>query len=134
MNTSRTLFIADDDKDDLLVFSLAVEEVDPATRLITASDGVEAMKILKHPQSGIPDYIFLDLNMPKKSGIECIAEIRRESRLNGIPIIIYSTSSAPAEKKEALASGADIFITKFIRFNDLCEALTNIFNNELSVK
>src|SRR5215467_3359909 len=130
MNTSRLLFIADDDKDDIFIFRMALAQVDPSVKLVTAQDGIEAMKKLKHPQAIVPDFIFLDLNMPKMSGKECIEEIRKETRLQNIPIIIYSTSSSPDDRKESLELGANYFITKFYRLNDLCTTLKTLLKKE----
>jgi len=129
MNTSRLLFMADDDVDDIFIFRMALSEVDPSVKLITAQDGVEAMIKLRHPLASVPDFIFLDLNMPRKSGKECIEEIRKEIRLKDIPIIIYSTTSSDLERKETLQLGATAFMMKFYRLKDLCHALQKLLNN-----
>lgn len=87
------LMLADDDEDDCAFFRDVLAELPLSTSLITVNDGVRLMKHLSdsHPQH-LPDILFLDLNMPRKSGFECLSEIKVNDNLNHIPIIIFSTS------------------------------------------
>jgi len=129
MDTSKTVFIADDDEDDIFFFNEAVKEVDNNVELIVAKDGLEAMNILKDPQTKIPHYIFLDLNMPKKSGKQCLIEIRSEDKFHQVPVIIYTTSSSEEDEKETLLLGADYFITKFKTIDELRNTLAELLKN-----
>jgi len=97
--------------------------------LIVAKDGLEAINILNDPQTKIPHYIFLDLNMPKKSGKQCLIEIRSEDKFRLVPVIIYTTSSSEEDKKETLSLGADYFITKFKTIDELRNTLTELLMN-----
>jgi DNA-binding response OmpR family regulator len=126
MNTSKTFFIADDDEDDVFFFSEAIREVDESIDVLVARDGAEAMDMLMNSKTTIPLYIFLDLNMPKKSGKECLKEIRKEYRLNDVPVVIYTTSSSEQDKNELLSLGADYFITKYKSFEELRDKLSRL--------
>src|SRR5690348_12426970 len=87
-----TCLLIDDDPDDREIFGIALEEVDKVCRYITTENGIEALELLEDSTS-IPDFIFLDLNMPLMDGKECLREIKKIPHLNRVPVIIYSTSS-----------------------------------------
>ena len=112
VNTNKpvTCFIVDDDREDQEIFAIAVEEIDSRIQCITAIDGVEALEKLK--QGFMPDFIFLDLNMPRMGGKETLREIRKIPALFHVPIIAYSTSSETRDIEDMEKLGADHFITK----------------------
>lgn len=74
-----------------------------------------------------PDYIFLDMNMPKMSSIECLKKIRSISRLSGAKIYMYSTTSEKVSVVESIQQGATDFIIKPSKSADLKDKLANIF-------
>ncbi len=86
------VLLADDDIDDCDFFKEALDEIDCPVTLTRVSNGVELMVFLMKDQEIHPDLIFLDLNMPKKSGIECLLEIKAMEEFIHTPIIVYSTS------------------------------------------
>src|SRR6266487_683666 len=92
--------LADDDADDQQLFKEALNEIDKSIRCLTASSGEEALNKLKTDLKQLPDYIFLDLNMPRMNGLECLVEIKKTNTLKHIPVIIYSTSSAEKDVEE----------------------------------
>jgi len=124
----KTCLLVDDDEDDKEIFCIALEKIDPAIDCITASDGREALSILSD-ESFTPDFIFLDLNMPRMDGKECLKEIRKKSRLNHIPVIIFTTSSAEKDKEETKQLGANSFITKPPLVSTLAQILEKVFND-----
>lgn len=124
----RTCLLVDDDEDDREIFCLALTQVDPSINCRIATDGLEALSILKE-KLFLPDYIFLDLNMPRMDGKECLREIRKQKHLADIPVIIFSTSSADREKEETRRLGASSFIVKPPLVSILAENLHNIFGN-----
>ena len=69
------IILADDDEDDRMLFKDAFEELKINTKVNTFNDGVELMDYLNAPDAILPHILFLDLNMPFKSGIECLHEI-----------------------------------------------------------
>lgn len=86
------LLLADDDIDDCFFFQEALEELPIATTLTTVHDGVQLMELLSTSEGPLPDALFLDLNMPLKSGFDCLAEIKMMDTLTALPVIVYSTS------------------------------------------
>jgi CheY-like chemotaxis protein len=106
-----TLLYADNDTEDHEIFQDVVKELDPGIEVIKAMDGIEALKILESVII-LPDAVFLDLNMPLMSGIECVSILRSDVRFKATPIVIYSTTSNPLEVQKALAAGASKFLVK----------------------
>jgi len=88
----NTIVLADDDKDDHFLFAKALREVSPSSKLTWISDGEKLMRYLSENIKDLPGVIFLDLNMPRKNGSECLTEIKQNKSLKKVPIIIYSTS------------------------------------------
>lgn len=127
-NPAKKCLLVDDDDDDREIFCLALEKIDPAIECTTARDGVEALSIL-NGKKYIPDYIFLDLNMPIMDGKECLKGIRKQNHLNTVPVIIFSTSSAEKDKEEAKKLGATAFITKPPLVSTLAAKLSDIFSH-----
>jgi CheY-like chemotaxis protein len=125
----KTCLLVDDDEDDKEIFLLALAEANPSIECFIASDGLEALSILKEG-SFIPDYIFLDLNMPLMSGKECLAEIRKLPHLVHVPVIIFSTSSSQKDIRDTQALGASSFITKPPLMATLAAKLTEVFETE----
>jgi CheY-like chemotaxis protein len=121
-------FIADDDPDDQELFIEALHEVDELCVCVTAFDGLEALDKLFAAKLYVPDIIFLDLNMPKMNGKECLAEIKKDNVLKEVPVIIYSTSADKRDMLEALQLGAVFFLQKPNRFEELSRALKHIIS------
>ena len=86
------LLLADDDEDDRMFFKDALEELPVKSLLNTVNDGEQLIKLLTSETAVLPDLLFLDLNMPRKTGLECLDEIKRNEKLRSLPVIIYSTS------------------------------------------
>ncbi len=120
------IMLADDDEDDRLFFKEAFEEVKVEHKITTFVDGVQLMNHLQQPENPLPDIIFLDLNMPRKSGVECLKEIRADQRLKEITVAIYSTSSSEQDIEDTFVSGANIYIRKPNDFSMLKKVLSDV--------
>jgi CheY-like chemotaxis protein len=107
-----SIFLADDDDDDCVLFQDAMNEVAHDHELVIAYDGQELLEVLSARVPPKPRMIFIDLNMPRKNGIECLQEIKRIEKLKDIPVIILSTSSQALSIETAYAHGADHYVTK----------------------
>jgi CheY-like chemotaxis protein len=92
-------------------FCSAIRKNNPSYKCLEAENGVEALKLLRSSQS-LPDFIFLDLNMPKMDGRECLKELKKDDTLKDIPVIIYSTSEYSLDITATKELGADYFLTK----------------------
>ncbi|HMG16873.1 MAG TPA: response regulator [Saprospiraceae bacterium] len=106
------ILLADDDEDDRLFFKDAFEEIKIKTEVTSVNDGEELMEYLLNEDSQLPHILFLDLNMPRKSGMECLVEIRSSKRLKDLSIAIYSTSSSEKDIEDTFVKGANIYIKK----------------------
>lgn len=124
--TQLHIMLADDDEDDRLFFQEAFEEVKINYRISTFNDGEQLMAHLNESSNPLPDIIFLDLNMPRKSGIECLKEIRANERLKKISVAIYSTSSSEQDIEDTFVSGANVYIKKPNDFNMLKKILSDV--------
>jgi len=128
MLQNQLLFLVDDDMDDHEIFKSALAKVDGDLTLLTASNGYEALDLLS-TTSTLPDYIFVDLNMPRMDGLQFLKEIKKTDTLKNIPVIIYSTSSNPADIAKTKQLGAISFVTKPSRFSDLCSFLQSLITS-----
>lgn len=120
------IILADDDEDDRMFFTDAFDELKINTKVQTYNNGVELMNYLKKEDCILPNILFLDLNMPKKNGIECLHEIKAEKRFDDIAIAIYSTSSSEEHIEETFVNGANIYIKKPSDFASLKKVLTDV--------
>lgn len=120
------ILLADDDDDDRLFFKDAIDEIKVRTVVTMVKDGVELMEYLGQPETQLPNLIFLDLNMPRKGGMECLKEIRSTNKLKDLSIAIYSTSSSELDIEETFVRGANIYIKKPNDFDELKNILAKV--------
>src|SRR5687767_4760179 len=111
----HTIILADDDADDHLIFRDALKQVDPSKMLTIVNDGGELLSLLTH---FAPDFIFLDLDMPCKNGLECLNEIRKNPLFEQLPIVVYSSTTRQNNVDVAYEMGADLFFVKSHSYND----------------
>jgi CheY-like chemotaxis protein len=108
---TRHILLADDDKDDGILFQEILDEIPLSTQLTTVYNGEQLMKLLNEKEP-LPDILFLDLNMPRKNGLECLKEIRLTEKLKGLPVIIFSTSYESEIVNRLYKNGAQYYIRK----------------------
>ena len=117
--TKLHLLLADDDADDCLFFKEALEEIPVTASLATVNDGIQLMQHLQARRHLFPDILYLDLNMPRKNGYECLSEIRNNEKLRRMPIVIYSTPFDKASAESLYEQGASYYIRKPAEFPNL---------------
>ena len=122
------VLLADDDSDDCLFFTDAFEEIKIKTKVKLLKDGEELMNYLKEESNPLPDVLFIDLNMPRKNGMECLKEIKQIDRLKNIAIAIYSTSASDEDIEETFVKGANVYIKKPSDFGILKKILTQVIS------
>jgi len=122
MHDKRILLI-DDDEDDQEIFLSALSKVSSTITCTTMSSASSALRQLKEGHLS-PDVIFLDLNMPVMNGQQFLLEIKKDTALHNIPIIIFSTTSHQPTIQLTKDLGARDFITKPEKFDDLVAILT----------
>lgn len=124
---SLNIILADDDPDDREIFREAIEKVNSKIIFQSVEDGIQLMKILQDRNTALPDIVFLDLNMPGKTGKECLREIRSDKKLSTLPVIIYSTSSHEKDINETHSFGANLYIRKPNSFSELINITKRVF-------
>ncbi|MCF6141323.1 PAS domain S-box protein [Flavobacterium sp. K77] len=121
MNTK--LLLVDDDIEDLENLTGIILEISPTIKISVAQNGNEMIRLLES-EAQLPDFIFLDLNMPIKTGFECLTEIRSNEKWKAIKIVILTTSSHREQINEVYKMGADLYIRKPNSYNAFKEILS----------
>ena len=128
MKEPKICLLVDDDPDDQEVFLSAMSDVCSTALCLVAPDGDRALELL-HNEETIPDYIFLDLNMPRMNGFEFLAAIKKSKILQNIHVIVYSTTSQPGQIDKARKLGATEFFTKTYKYEELRSLLKKYFGD-----
>lgn len=116
------ILLADDDADDCLIFERALKGFPLSTNLVTVNDGEKLMKLLENTNE-LPHVLFIDFNMPCKNGLECLKEIKQNTNLKHLPVIMYSTSFEKEVIDQLFESGAHYFIRKLAQFSIFKETI-----------
>jgi CheY-like chemotaxis protein len=106
------ILLADDDSDDCFFFQEALSKLKMPTQLTTFDNGERLMNYLCKNSEKLPDILFLDLNMPRKNGSECLKEIKVNKKLQNIPVIIYSTYVHETVADQLYTNGAHYYVRK----------------------
>jgi len=123
---TKQCFLVDDDLDDQEIFLMALKEVDDGINGVVASDGVEALEKLRLNQGFTPGHIFLDVNMHRMNGLQCLPEIKKLDHLKDSQVIMFSTSSDSKIMKRCEELGANYFLVKPASLGLLVESLHRI--------
>ena len=132
IKSNKSIYLADDDADDCMLFEDALKEICVSTELTTANDGVELMTLMESSVPPAPDIIFLDLNMPRKNGFECLELIRKTKKWKDIPIVIFSTTGQEEMIKKVYEQGASYFVQKPGSFAKLKQIISQILDIDWS--
>jgi CheY-like chemotaxis protein len=123
------ILIADDDPDDRLLTREALIQSNTPSRIFFVEDGEELLDYLlgrgkfKNNTDPTPDLILLDLNMPKKSGVEALQEIKSNHTLRHIPIVVLTTSKEEEDIYRTYDLGVNSFITKPVTYDSLINTM-----------
>ncbi|WP_107037735.1 response regulator [Brumimicrobium mesophilum] len=123
LNHSKICVLIDDDEDDQLIFKTVMNMHFKDYQFKSFSNFENATAYILNNHEEI-EALFIDLNMPKSNGIDCLNFLRKQSTYKDKPIIIYSTSNNPDDAKKCLIHGATAFMTKPSRVNELVEKLS----------
>jgi len=130
MLTTITVYLIDDDLDDHTFFTMAIERMYRSIRCEFACNGLEAVHRLQSDRNFIPDFVFIDINMPLMNGVHCLKEILKIPRLNKAALYMYSTSADPLISSSCIALGATGVIKKMAGINDLKDTLLQVFQQQ----
>jgi CheY-like chemotaxis protein len=131
-NTSHSLsvLLVDDDPGDVLMIEEALEQLDSARTVHVVNDGEEALAFLRRKgrftDAPRPDVVLLDLNMPRMDGRQVLADVKSDETLRTIPIVVFTTSQAPADVMSSYALHANAYVTKPINLDELTEIVQRI--------
>jgi CheY-like chemotaxis protein len=128
MKKELVFFLIDDDKDDIEIFDLALKQTEHSVRLVSTNNGNDAIKMFESDKTFIPDFIFLDLDMPVMDGRACFREIKKLEHLKKIPVYFYTTSPHLLENPEFRLSGTTLFFFKPSYIQELIAFLKNVIN------
>jgi two-component system, chemotaxis family, response regulator Rcp1 len=126
---ARVLLVEDNEADVRLTRE-ALRESGDLVRLSTVSDGEQALAYLRREEGFAavprPDLVLLDLNLPRKNGLEVLREMRADPDTACVPVIMLTTSSARQDVVEAYASGANCFVTKPLELDEFMDLINAI--------
>lgn len=131
------ILLTDDDEADCRLFKEALEELPITAQLTILHDGEQLMDYLTNHVHDLPDVLFLDLNMPRKSGYVALGLIKRDNELLDLPVIIFSTVSEENKVTQVFRDAAHYYLRKPSEFSELkkliYEALTLISQKNIGV-
>jgi len=126
------ILLVEDNPGDVKLTEEALKESKITNELFVATDGVEALDFLWHrgkfAKAPCPDIILMDLNLPKKSGKEVLAEIKADKKLRRIPVIVLTVSTAEEDVLKSYDLHANSYITKPINFDQFTRIVREIEN------
>lgn len=128
------IFFADDDEDDTLFFKTALSNIIGDANIVCCTNGVELLQALKDKIPPVPDFLFLDLNMPVKTGHECLKEIRNNPYYKDMRVVILTTSQSQQEIDMTYQNGADYYISKPVSMKGYETALKKLFGFEFKTR
>jgi CheY-like chemotaxis protein/two-component sensor histidine kinase len=121
-NMRTDVLLVEDSPGDVRLTQEAFRDANPAVHLHVATDGVEAMTFLRHQGNQVhaprPDFILLDLNLPKMDGRQVLAQIKADENLKTIPTVILTTSEAEADIAKSYQLQANCYLTKPVQLNE----------------
>jgi len=120
---TRQILVAEDDDDDYLIFTIAINDTRLAVAVTRAVNGEELMKLL---EASIPDILFLDMEMPCKDGRQCLKEIRANQQYDELPVIIYSSFTDTNTIEFCFRQGSNLYVIKPNSIGELSEVLRRI--------
>lgn len=127
-----TVLLIEDNPGDIRLTREAFQESGFAVDLHVAEDGVDAMRFLR--REGIdadaprPDFVLLDLNLPRKDGREVLALIKEDPNLKTIPTVVLTTSDAEADIVRSYQLHANCYISKPLEFQKFSEVVRQIYD------
>lgn len=126
------VFLAEDDGDHIMLLRRALRSYPRSIELIIARDGQQAMEMLRSAVGeGAPDLVLLDINMPRRTGLEVLEMLRATPGLAGLPVAVLTTSTRPEDRADSFEAGADAFVTKPTSFAEFTEGLFGLLDTHL---
>lgn len=125
-STSKTVLIIEDEEDAAELFAEMMRV--SGFRVLKTFNSTPALKMMADEK---PDVVILDIMMPEISGLDLLRQMRRDPKLAGIPAVVVSAKSMPADIKNGMEAGASSYLTKPVGFLDLKEAVERALNSRI---
>jgi CheY-like chemotaxis protein len=128
----RTILLAEDEESDAEMTVRALKAAGLINDVVVTRDGVEALQYLRREGAwdgrvgGLPGLLLLDIKMPRKNGLEVLAEIRADPVLKVLPVVMLTSSRESPDVKTAYGLGANAYVVKPVDFDEFCEAVQQI--------
>ena len=126
---NRLIFLCEDDEDDVAIFTDVLLKICPGCILKRECDGERLLELISQLH---PDLLFLDLDTPRKNGLQVLEELRKQDRFKNLPIIIFSSSNRPGNIETAYLMGANLFYSKPSQYAELMTSLEAILSLDWS--
>jgi CheY-like chemotaxis protein len=126
MKSNLTVMYIEHSKLDINLFKLVLKEIDTSIKCMPFDRSAKALDYLSKDGQSLPDYIFLDLNMPDIGGIECLQRIKKVKAIKNIPVIMYSNEVVRMYREDAKRDGAHQCLRKVIDFDRSCKDIASI--------
>jgi two-component system, chemotaxis family, response regulator Rcp1 len=131
MNSKKIeILLVEDNPGDARLTLEAFKEGKVLNHITVVQDGVDAMAYLRregiHAKASVPDLILLDLNLPRKSGREVLAEIKQDERLRTIPVVVLTTSADEEDVAQAYHNHANCYLTKPVELEQFLRVVNSI--------
>jgi CheY-like chemotaxis protein len=127
------VLLVEDDPGDVVLIQEAFEHNKVRNRLHVVGDGVEAMEFLRNGGGERPDLILLDLNLPRRGGLEVLAELKADDDLTSIPVVVLTTSAAQDDILRSYQLHASAYVTKPTGFDLFIDAIRKVDNFYLAL-
>lgn len=109
---TQNIFLSEDDSDDVEFFREALSSIEGNFNLTVSTNGYELLDQLKNCNGRLPDFIVLDINMPKMNGLEALKAIKKNQAFKSIPVVLYSTCAEEEYIQYAHQNGAHYYFVK----------------------
>lgn len=124
-STSKSVLIIEDEEDAAELFAEMMRV--SGFRVLKTTNSAPAIDMMTADR---PDVVILDIMMPDTSGLDILRQMRRDPELSGVPVVVVSAKSMPADIKNGMEAGASTYLTKPVGFLDLKEAVERALKNK----
>ncbi|MCP4659691.1 MAG: response regulator [bacterium] len=123
MRSKKPILLVEDDEVDVLTVRRALRDLEIENELVVASNGEEALEVLREPQNPIPCLILLDLNMPRMNGLEFLRLVRKENFARGVPVVVLTTSREDRDIVDGFELNVAGFMVKPVDYRKFVEVI-----------
>ena len=128
MNADRKIIVVEDNIGDVQLVRFVLDKMEPKYHFLHFESGVELLEYSKDHSFDDIALVFLDYNLPKLNGKEMLSELRAQDNSKYVPIVLFSSSSAPSDIKQCYEMGVNGFVTKPLDYIAFCKTIEDIIH------